>query len=44
MYKYLEINYMYIRFSLLLLTLNVSLWIGKRRPGGTCTPGRKHLT
>jgi len=26
-----------------LLTLNVPLWIGKRTPGGTCTPGWEPL-
>jgi len=43
MYKYLERNGMQIYFSLLLLTLNVPLQIGKSTPGGTCTPGWEPL-
>jgi len=31
-------------FSYIANLKNVSLWIGKRRPGGTCIPGWKHLT
>jgi len=43
MYKYLKINYKYIDFSLILLTLNVPLEIGKCTPRGTCTPGWETL-
>jgi len=43
MCKYLEINYMQIHFALLLITLNEPLRIGKRTPGGTCTPGWEPL-
>jgi len=38
MYKYLEVKDMQISISLLVLTLNVPLWIGKCTPKGTCTP------
>jgi len=43
MYKFLEIKDMQIYISLLLLTLNVPLRIGKCIPGGTCTPGWERL-
>jgi len=43
MYKYLEIKDMQIYISLLLLTLNVPLRIGKCTPRGTCTPGWETL-
>jgi len=43
MYKYLAINDIKIYISLLLLTLNVHLQIGKCNPRGTCTPGWEPL-
>jgi len=43
MYKYLEINNVYIYFYLLLLILNVPLRIGKCTPGGAYTPGWEPL-
>jgi len=43
MRKYFEIKYMQIYFAHLLISLNVPLRIGKRTPGGTCTPGWEPL-
>jgi len=43
MYKYLDKNNIQIYFSLLLLTLNVPLQIGKRTPRVTRTPGWEPL-
>jgi len=43
MYKYLEIKDMQTHISLILLTLNVPLQIGKCSPRGTRTPGWESL-
>jgi len=39
MRKYLAIDHVQIYFAPLLITLNVSLRIGKCTPGGTCSTG-----
>jgi len=44
MCKYSNINLMQLFFSLILLTSNVPLQIGKYTPGTTCTPGWEPLS